>query len=80
MEQLLTAEEVARLLRVPKATLYAWRYQSKGPPAVRVGRHLRYRPGDVEEWLVGRGETTSDLNNRAPTRRVNDRPRSPWKG
>jgi hypothetical protein len=22
-----------------------------GPPSLRIGKHLRYRPADVEEWL-----------------------------
>jgi len=49
--QLMTPEEVADLLQVPVQTLYAWRYKSEGPPASRVGRHLRYGRSDVEEWI-----------------------------
>jgi excisionase family DNA binding protein len=51
MERLLTADEVAAFLQVPRATLYAWRYQGKGPPAIRVGRYLRYRSADIETWI-----------------------------
>jgi excisionase family DNA binding protein len=50
---LMTAEDVARYLGVPVATLYAWKYEGKGPRAMRVGRYLRYRPADVETWLDG---------------------------
>lgn len=50
-EQLRTPEEVAAFLQVPLATLYAWRYRSEGPPAIKIGRHLRYRARDVERWL-----------------------------
>jgi excisionase family DNA binding protein len=50
-EEILTPIEVAELLRVPIATLYAWRHKRSGPPAAQVGRHLRYRRRDVEEWL-----------------------------
>ena len=46
----MTPEEVAERLRVPRATLYAWRYKSIGPAAVRLGRHLRYRVEAVEAW------------------------------
>lgn len=56
MEQLLTADEVAVLLQVPKATLYAWRYQSKGPPSLKVGRHLRYSIKALNHWLESRTE------------------------
>lgn len=50
-DALLTAEEVAEYLRVPVATLYAWRHKHVGPPALRVGRHLRYRIADIHTWL-----------------------------
>ena len=51
MERLLSAGEVADLLQVPKATLYAWRYKGVGPVGYRVGRHVRYDPADVKAWL-----------------------------
>jgi excisionase family DNA binding protein len=43
--------EVAQYMKVPLATLYAWRYKGEGPLAHRIGRHLRYRRRDVEEWF-----------------------------
>jgi excisionase family DNA binding protein len=43
-----TIEEVARYLGIPIATLYGWRHHRKGPPAHRVGRHLRYFPDEVD--------------------------------
>ena len=46
----LTPDELAARLRVPKATLYQWRYRGEGPRAIKVGRHLRYRLADVERW------------------------------
>jgi excisionase family DNA binding protein len=48
-----TVEEVAAYLRVPVETLYTWRKRHYGPPAARVGRHLRYDPADVRAWLRG---------------------------
>jgi excisionase family DNA binding protein len=48
---LLTTEDVASYLRVPRSTLYGWRYRGGGPSAIRVGRHLRYRSTEVERWL-----------------------------
>jgi excisionase family DNA binding protein len=47
----LTAEEVARLIRVPVSTLYAWRYRKSGPPARRVGRKLLYERSEVIRWV-----------------------------
>jgi len=51
LSQLLTAQELAELLKVPAKTIYAWRYKGQGPPGVVVGRHLRFRPEDVAAWL-----------------------------
>lgn len=46
-----TVEETACYLRVPKATLYQWRYLGIGPKGGRMGRHLRYHPDDVIAWF-----------------------------
>jgi excisionase family DNA binding protein len=43
--------QVSCYLGVPLKTLYAWRQRGYGPPAIKVGRHLRYRWADVEAWL-----------------------------
>jgi excisionase family DNA binding protein len=50
-DALLTSEEVAVYLRVPRSTLYGWKYRGDGPRAIRVGRLLRYRSSEVERWL-----------------------------
>jgi excisionase family DNA binding protein len=50
-KRLMTVDEVAACLGVPKTTLYAWNYKGGGPRRLRVGRHVRYRWSDVERWL-----------------------------
>jgi len=40
----------AHFLGVPVGTLSQWRYLRIGPPAYRVGRHLRYDPAAVRTW------------------------------
>jgi excisionase family DNA binding protein len=52
-DEFLTPTEVAKLLKVPVATLYAWRHKRTGPSAKQVGRHLRYLRSDLEEWIEG---------------------------
>jgi excisionase family DNA binding protein len=52
VRRLATPIEVSAYLKVPVKTLYASRYEGKGPRAHRVGRHLRYRWEDVEAWLA----------------------------
>jgi len=47
----MTTAEVAEMLNIPLATLYAWRQRRLGPPGYRVGRHIRYRRSTVESWL-----------------------------
>ncbi len=51
--RLLTPLEVSEMLRIPVATLYRWRYVRKGPPALKLGRHLRYSEDVLLEWLRG---------------------------
>jgi DNA-binding transcriptional MerR regulator len=46
-EPLWTVADVAAFLGVPVHTLYGWRTKGYGPPARRVGKHLRYLPSEV---------------------------------
>ncbi len=52
LEALWEIEQVAEYLGVPVQTLYAWRKRKYGPPAGRVGRHLRYEPVAVRDWFA----------------------------
>jgi excisionase family DNA binding protein len=54
--ELLTVGELARILRVPKATIYRWRSTSAGPRGYSIGRHVRFRWEDVEAWLEERAD------------------------
>jgi len=49
-----TIHDVAAYLRIPVGTLYQWRHRRTGPPAVKVGRHLRYDPDHVRAWCQER--------------------------
>ena len=49
--RLITPPELAERLSVPLRTLDAWAYRRTGPAFVKLGRHRRYRPADVEAWL-----------------------------
>jgi excisionase family DNA binding protein len=50
-DPLMTTQEVADFLGIPKTTLETWRVRGGGPVALRVGRHRRYRREDVDRWL-----------------------------
>ena len=43
--------DVSVYLGVPVQTLYAWRKARTGPPAARIGKHLRYDPDAVRDWV-----------------------------
>lgn len=54
-EELLTDAEVALLLKIAKGTLKFWRCRPprhKVPPAVRIGRTVRYRAGDIRRFMA----------------------------
>lgn len=53
LEPLWTIDDLSEYLGVPVETLYTWRKRRTGPPAARVGRHLRYDATDVRAWLKG---------------------------
>jgi excisionase family DNA binding protein len=62
-EHLLTVHEVANWLGVRTGTLYQWRHTHRGPRSLTLHGGLRYRRGDVEEWLergARRGEANDD--------------------
>lgn len=49
--ELLTIDELAAELKVPPGTIYQWNYRGTGPRPLKVGRHVRYRRGEVDRWL-----------------------------
>jgi excisionase family DNA binding protein len=57
LEPLIDVQQLADYLDVPVKTLYAWRHRREGPPAFRVGRHLRYRRIDIQRWIQQRIDT-----------------------
>lgn len=49
---LLTAEEVAAILRVPKSWIYS---HLSDLPVIRLGRYVRFKRSEVERFLENRG-------------------------
>lgn len=50
-ERLLTVREVAEWLSVAEGTLRYWRHTHRGPRSLTLHGGVRYRLGDIEEWL-----------------------------
>lgn len=57
MDELLSEDEVAALLKVARGTLRTWRNRDQGPTFVRVGDLYRYKPDDVKAWVASRTVT-----------------------
>jgi excisionase family DNA binding protein len=52
-DPLLTAEQVSRLLGIPRSSVYEYARRGEDPlPAVRVGRHVRFHRMSLERWLA----------------------------
>lgn len=59
MREFMTVDDLARLLRIPKATVYRWRSMGEGPRGYSVGRYVRFRWSDVESWLQERADDSA---------------------
>ena len=59
VEQLMSTEEVAKVLNRPPRTLRQWRYLGVGPKYLKVGAAVRYRSNDVENWLRAQERETA---------------------
>ena len=53
MSPLLTADDVAMLLAVPRSSVYDYARRLVNPlPSLTIGRHRRFMRGDVERWAT----------------------------
>ncbi|HAK94287.1 MAG TPA: hypothetical protein DCM87_04625 [Planctomycetes bacterium] len=83
LPRLLSEDELAAALRVDRATLFRWRQQRCGVPAIRMGGRKRgrlmYDPDVVRGWLSRRTITSApELAPRlARTRRPRARKAAP---
>jgi excisionase family DNA binding protein len=49
---LLTAGEVAAWVQIPRSSIYEYTRRPRDPlPHLKVGRHIRFRRAEIEEWL-----------------------------
>ncbi|RAJ42803.1 helix-turn-helix protein [Kitasatospora sp. SolWspMP-SS2h] len=55
-DRYLKPEDLVELFDLPSVeTVYQWRRKRTGPPGFRVGRHLRYDPAEVAQWVAAKG-------------------------
>lgn len=62
MEHLLTPDDLAAVLGIQKRSIYVVRAQGGNlPPAIKLGRRLRFRPDDVLAWLANQPASSRNL-------------------
>lgn len=57
--KLMTVRDAGELLSLPLSSVYALVEQGK-IPCVRIGRRIRFDPGDLTRWLEARKEGCSN--------------------
>ncbi|MBI4358168.1 MAG: helix-turn-helix domain-containing protein [Candidatus Omnitrophica bacterium] len=63
MTKLLTPEELSKLLRIPKRSVYKFAQEGYIPGGFRVGRHWRFKQEVIENWISEQG-TARPLNTK----------------
>jgi excisionase family DNA binding protein len=54
MNEILTAQEVAAILRISKRQVYELAKEAENPiPCVRIRTSVRFRKSDVDGWVAG---------------------------
>ncbi|HEX8509728.1 MAG TPA: helix-turn-helix domain-containing protein [Propionibacteriaceae bacterium] len=56
MDELLTLDEAARLMRQPAATLRYWRHIGKGPRSAKLGSRIFYKKGECVAYVEAQFE------------------------
>lgn len=51
MLSLMRTEEVAKKLGLKKNTIDLWRTTGQGPTFLKLGRAVRYRPEDIDDFI-----------------------------
>lgn len=80
MEQLLTPQALASFLGMATQTIYN-RYSIGGnlPPAIKIGRLLRFRASDVRDWLKSQEVKVAQTHEVVGTQQPKRRPGRPTK-
>jgi predicted site-specific integrase-resolvase len=66
IDQLLTENEAAGILRVSLSSVRRWRREGCGPTYRKVGRTVRYRSGDLTDFIAASRRTETGWRGRQP--------------
>ena len=64
-DEVLTVDELAAYLKVPKSTLYKLVQEGK-VPGQKVGKHWRFLQSSIDDWL---GSNSSDESAKQPAKK-----------
>lgn len=53
VEKLIGIEELAEWLGLPKKTIEWLNYKGTGPKRYKIGKRVKYKPSEVQEWIDG---------------------------
>ncbi len=63
MYQALNETRVAELMGLAVQTLRNWRYLRKGPPYLKIGRSVRYKSDDIDNYLTSKKIDPEKINS-----------------
>jgi len=79
-EPLLTADDIAAWLAVPRSSVYEYARREHEPlPAVRIGRHLRFVRDDVAAWIGAQRDSCAAVDLAPPLRATRPDGRTWWR-
>jgi excisionase family DNA binding protein len=52
MEEWITVQELASMLKVRPTTVYQWMFRKVPIPSVKIGGTIRFRRSEIERWLI----------------------------
>lgn len=64
LEPLLDTEAAARLIGATPSLLIKFRSTGDGPPFVKMGHLVRYRPADLREWVAANVRSRNTVRRR----------------
>ena len=59
---LITSVEAAEYLGVQPVTVTLWRHRKIGPKYYKIGRLIRYKQEDLDQWVEANGTTPTIVN------------------
>jgi len=64
MDKFLSVSEVSEYLNVKKTTVYSW-VESREIPFYKIGRLIRFKKNDIDEWMEKHRKEILDINKAA---------------